>query len=358
MAFSYLHSNALTDYVRNSVLPGLSDIIGDASTMMKLLMNNGRTDAIDRNKPMAGVMWDSGLKVERAIRMDLLDSVGWHSDYDVFDVSPNRVITTASMRWARARGHITWTKTDDKLVRAGGTGELKTSIALNLLKDKYNEVYASIANQIAISLYNWVDTAPEPNGIGQLCGRAVSESLVAGTGIDRTWMGIDSDGLDAWDSKVDANDHLAANLVDPASASYLPTVIDDARYAITFGGFGPTNLIMHQTQFRVLENILREKRVINQPITGDLGFQFIEHAGMKIAWDSFMPANHAYMLNMAPVFGGKPAIKIVGRKGGWYDETDWMGSQTALELVKHITLEFNLWCDNPRFFAGIVNLGI
>ena len=355
MPFSdYLYSDELNDYVRNSVQPGLSDIIGDSSTMMKLLLNQGRTDALDQHKATAGMMWAAGPKVEKTIRIDLLDSVGWHQDYQVFDPSPNRVTTSAQMRWARARAHIVWTKDDDLAVRAGGTGELKTVICLNRLRDKYNEAYAALADMMGDALYGYVDTVPEPYGLGLLAGRYVAGSY---GGIDRSWMGIDSTNLAAWDSYRDAVEHPAADLVDPASTSYLPTVIDDLIYSTSFGGFGLSNIVMNQAEYRVFENILRDKRVIGDAQVGDLGYEYIKHKGKTIAWDSKMPDHHCYGLNLAAVFGGKPCLYIVGREGGWYDETEWQGSQNTLELVKHITVNYNLWCDNPRFQGAITRLG-
>lgn len=360
MGFEWLYSSDLQTVVRNKIIKGLVDTIGDSSPTMALLMNDGNTAVSGKSTPAAkSGFFEGGKKIERVVRIARIDARGSHRDYQPVKIQPTRTKTAVLQDFGRYYGSVDISM--GEAIEARGP-EAK----LNLMSTKYEEVWADVKELIAEGIFNYdammlstSDHFSGMNGLGQLCGRRAGGTNYGG--INREWMGLESDATHTfWNSYRDSVSHPAADLLDRTDTTdYIVYILQNLVDGCTIGGgkYRPTNLITNKSIFNTYKEVLRGKQEIQQAKVGSLGFEYLYYEGIPIIWDSYCPDYHIYALNMKPAFRGKPPLGIIGRKGYWFQETGWKEGQDTLERVKQVTVDLNMWCDNPRLVGAALRVG-
>ena len=354
---SWVYDTDIQTLVQNSVMPGIADTIGDMSPTMKLFMNNGNTDAVKRNTPTAkkGFIY-GGAKIEKLVRIAELTARGTHKGHETVNLAPNRTKDLCKQGFARYYSAISVSKDEASAVRG-------TKARVNLIQNKTDEAHAAIMQMIATGIFNY-DALLVPgneqfhglNGLGQLCGRRVGDTNYGGEA--REWMEITSDATDTWwdCGYMDYDQHTVANQLDSTNDSYLPKIFGELVDGCSVGSYRPTVLITTKAIWNNYQTVVRNLQQINEPVTGDLGFQFLKFQGIPVVWDDSCPQYHVYAINMKPAFGNEPTIGIHGREGEWFTQAGWVRSADQLVDSNIISVDLNMWCDNPRLHGALVRV--
>jgi len=225
------------------------------------------------------------------------------------------------------------------------------------------DAHATIADMIATGVFNYDSLMVAGNeqfhginGLGQLCGRRAGGSVYGGE--TRAWMNVTSTAADTWwdCGYLDSTQHTLANQLDSTSTSYLPKLFGNLVNGCTVGTYRPTVIVTTEAIFNTYETIVRALQQIPQSVEGDLGFQFLKFRGIPVIHDPYCPAEHVYGLNLKPAFGSNPTLGIKGRKDHWYTMAGWVRPANQLVDVNTLTVDLNMWCDNPRLHGALVRV--
>ncbi len=360
MAFTFLNSK-LDTIAQNKVLPGLADNVGDVSPLMKVLVGDGST-MLSGNKPVAKMDFVGGPKIERVIQMDTVSARGSFSGHDILNTNPNR--TRNNVEQGMKNYYTSVSVTREEAAAARGD-EAK----INLMENKTKEAVAALKLMMAEGIYNaddidiivGSDQEKGFNGVGQLAGKAgtLISTAAAGTtgGIDRLWMGVDSTLNTYWDSQLDSDAHLIANLLNQNHDSYIQKILRDVIRNCSIAGTKPTHIFTTKTIYDFLMDSLIAIQRQTNPEKGSGGFETLNWEGIPVMWDDFCPANHAYVLNLSTDIEGKQSLGLTGRRGFWFDSTPWKQGVDQAVMVKQFMVTGNMYSDNPRLQGALTSIG-
>lgn len=331
---AYNFTNEIDAVLQDYIKSGITDTIGQVSVGLKIFTSSGHTDLQTGQKkpmPLAGMM-DSGETLRRPLRVARSTARGSLKEWGVMNVAPNRQFDAAQFGWARYYAVVP-ISFDDTLRDASDGALLKT------IEKRTQGALADLADMQATGLYN--STASKTGY--QLYGMDGLRVLCSTT---RTWGGILDTGNSWWTSSVDGTAYSAADQVDPTSANYLLTLIQnriDATYE------KPDIILTTPTLKSRLHDIIQEKQRIVNESTGTYGWKAITYKGIEIYADKdYCPAGHMFFLSQKGL-NDERDLGLIGRQGAYYHLHPDVEIHNQLGKVRRITVDCALYCDQPRF---------
>ena len=351
MAFTWVHSSDMETLTRDKTLPKLSDAVGDASPLLgDLIGDSGTGQAAGKGKPMTKLTFGGGKRIEKIVRARNLSGITTYRGHSLVSTDPTQTSNPCYQDFAGYSCPISISRQEAQACRGD---EAK----VNLMTSKIAEAIATVKTRLATSIYN-ADTdlvLTERfgiNGVGQLCGK------VDLSGAARAWMGITSAAGDMsyWGAQSDVTAHAAADLPDSDSPHYIVKIIRNVVRNCTKMNQKPTAIYTTKTIYDILMDAARMNQRFVSSATADLGFVTLAFEGIPVKWDTFCPDYHAYPLNLS-LIDGEPSLGIQARTGGWFDLTDWVNPADQHVQVRHLVVDCNLYCDNPRLQGGLTHVG-
>jgi len=356
----WMYSKGLNDIVKNTIMPGIADNFSTSSRLTNLLMNDGKLTPIAGNTPRTkGGMIVGGDYLERPIDVAAHEAINWYKGLSPLKTTQNRMTNTTKQEWASLAATVVISR-QDQLKARGDEAKIE------LVKYKIGKAYQALRSEIARSLYFCdAQLAGEDvmgvHGLGQLAGSSYPAGTMVG-GINRTWQQLDSSvaGMEFWDCNSRDENSAEADLEDPTSDDHMPAILSRLDMDCRFLGQSVTHYLTTETLYLAYENIMRQKQQIVQSKTADLGFEYLTFRGKPVIYEesSHIPAGAIYALNLNDIDGDGPGIQIKGRKGNFFERDNWIPLSGQLGDECHISVEFCLWCDKPRYQGSAQNVGI
>jgi len=275
--------------------PGISQIITTTleSQIPKIV------DNVTDNHPLLLKMKEKGnikkLSGGNAIRESLSyaenGTVQSQGEYDVFDTTPQDVLTSADFDFKIITGTTTMTGLEMKQ-NAG-----KERI-IDLLKSKYQVLEASIKNELGSQIYG-DGTGNGGKDIGGL-QLLVADDPTTGTvgSINRATSTFWRNQL--WDFSVESVTASATTIQNAMNTLYIRCQVQ--------AGELPDMIAADATYFSFYEDSLQTIQRITNPDMGKLGFANIKYKNADVFYDPECPSNHMYFLNTNHVF-----LKYLGK---------------------------------------------
>lgn len=208
----------------------------------------------------------------------------WYSNYEVLDVNPSEVFTSAEYDWKQAA----------VVVSISGLEMRKNSgreRMINLLDKRIRNAEKTMANNISVGVYS-DGTAAGGKQIGGL------ELLVPADPSTGTVGGIDRSAFTFWQSEVvDGTGSTAATIQGLMNELWLKQVR---------GSDKPTIWVAPSNYFNLFWQSLQAIQRISSPQTGDSGFESLTFYGpagsAPVFFDDVATANTMYALNTDYLF--------------------------------------------------------
>jgi hypothetical protein len=325
----------LNNVTRTKFLPALKNQIYFKPTLMNRLSAKGRV------KDMTG----RGL--EWAVVLKKHQSVGLFSGYDPLANQPINPTVVASL--SPANYYATVAISGDEERRNSGNKEK----LLDMLKIQMDNAYETMKEEMIADLYG---SATSRGGKNTIVG------LAAAIGTSRTYANIASTPTNAnkgWEGNVDATAYTVANLKDPTSTSYLPTIMR-TNYAAASNNTSPDLLVSAPSIWNLYQDIAGIQNLRFNNTKADLGFDAIAFQGMDFVFDKYSTVADTaattrclYMLSTETLtFYVYPSTNFTMKEPGWQIPVN----QDA--KLCHILWSGQLVCDSPRDNAVLTSVGL
>jgi len=170
---------------------------------------------------------------------------------------------------------------------------------------------------------------------------------------DNTYANVNRStaGNTYWQANVDATAHVFADLIDSATASYLPRIMRNSFTAATHD-LAPDLIITTKGIYNLYQDIAGSILRINNEMA-DLGFGGAEFQGgaAKMTFDDYCTATHMYFLTMANYV-------LWVYSGMNFDSDGWKVPTNQAAKLTHMFWMGQLQCDQPRQQAVIRTIPI
>lgn len=318
----------LNNVTRTKFLPALRNQIYNKPVTMNRLMSKGRV----KDMTGRGLEWSVVLKKHA--------SVGLFSGYDPLANQPINPTVNATL--SPANYYATVAISGDEERRNTG----KTEKMLDMLKIQMDNAYSTMKEEMIADLFG---SATSRGGKNTIVG------LAAIIGTSRTYANIASTPTNAysgWEGNVDSTGHTLANLKDPTSTSYMPSVMRTS-YANASHENSPDLLVGTTTIWNLYQDIAGIQNLRFNNTKADLGFDAISFQGMDFVYDKYCTSGSLFMLSTPTLtFYVYPSANFSMKEPGWQVPTN----QDA--KVAHILWSGQLICESPRENALLSSVGL
>ena len=318
-----LDTTFLNNVTRTHFIPGLKNQIYDRIPLFNRLLAKGRgRSAVGRS-----LIFDAVLTNPTAF--------GLYSGYDVLASQPVNPIQQGSLSWADY--YATMSISNVEVWRNSGNKEklvdmlrVQTDNSLRALKERMQE-----------DLYN--------TG-GTIGGNQRLEGLRSIVGTGRTYAGINSSTFSDWNANVNSTTHSRANLRDPTSTSYMPTILRTA-YTDATHDLSPDFSITTKLLYNLYQDIAGVQNLRIDEDVADLGFGGVKfQGGVSILFDDYATTSIFYFLTLenftAYVF---PQAN--------FDFDGWQRPVNQNARITHVFWSGQIVCDTPRQQSVLNDMG-
>jgi hypothetical protein len=214
-------------------------------------------------------------------------TVQFQDEYDIYDTTPQDVITTAEFAQKILTGTVTMT--NKEMLQNAGKERL-----VSLLESKMKVLESSLQNQLGTAIYA-DGTGSGGKEIGGL------QSLVADDPTTGTVGGIDrsaSNGVfwrnQLYDFSVESETASATTIQSAMNELYTRCQVQQGEL--------PDIISADSVYFSYYENSLQTIQRLTDPSKGTLGFNSLAYKNAEVFYDPECPANHMYFLNTNHLF--------------------------------------------------------
>lgn len=302
------------------------DKFGDLLTTTSNSMKSTITEKIYNSVPTLSWMrknasekGDYGAYIEEPIQIKKNLNARYINPNDTLNVEPAEIATKALFEGKILVGSVTFNQVDK--VKNSGKAQV-----INMIKNREKDVYKSMVETQASSMYATNPAATDPNSLFE---------IVSASNPSRGNLGmLDRSTTTSWQAKEASIGSIAGTgvaAIDTFFKMLAPDSGDDFPKAVF------TTSAIHGYLINEMQGQVRTSDVemVN------LGFRSIDLYGVSVFFDSRCPAG--YMLALNPEF-----IKLKTYSGMDWDETPYVKSPLQIAYTKQIMVLSNLVCSAPN----------
>jgi hypothetical protein len=253
MALTLDQLNAIT---HKKIIGKLFDNIFDSNPLLKRLMASGQYQS-----------QDGGTSIDVPLNYATTTASGWYSGADVLDTTDNENISAARFTWKSLFVGVSITD-EDELKNGGTAGELK------LLASKVQIAEKTMKDLLGTGIYSDGTDADSIQGL---------RDIVAA---DQTVGGIDQASYSWWQAQVDST--TTTMTLSALNSVFEDCVIDSEK---------PTIAVATRANYNRYYNLLQPQQRFMDSDSAKGGFQSLMFNGIPFISDSYVPANHVFLLN-------------------------------------------------------------
>lgn len=315
----------LNNVTRTKFLPAMRNQLYYKPVTMNRLMSRGRVKEM------------TGRGLEGSVVLVKHQSVGLFGGYDTLANQP--VNPTVNWTLSPANYYATVAISGDEERQNSGRMEK----LLDMLKIQMDNAYATMKETMITDMFGSSTSRGNRNTIVGLA------AIIATT---NTYANINrSTAANAgWKANLDSTAHTIANLKDPTSTSYMPSIMRTS-FANANNDIG-VDLIVSSTAIWNIYQDIAGTMIRFMDTKAELGFNSVNFDGVEYVFDKYSTANYLWMLSTPTLtFYVYPGTDFSLKEPGWQIPVD----QDA--RVAHILWSGQLVCDAPRENAVLTSVG-
>jgi hypothetical protein len=303
----------LNNVTRTKFIPALKNVLYNQSPLFNRLFVNGRVQTFTGT----ALQWDVVITKHA--------SVGRFTGYDVFANQPINPTVQAQLSEGSYYAALAISGTEKRK----NTGNMEK--LLDALKIQHDNAISTLKDQMYTDAF----------GAGGLVGgRAGLTGLDAGVNASNTYANIDRSvaANASWKANVDAVAHALANLKDPTSVDYLPSIMR-TMYTNATHDHAPDIIITTKTIYNIYQDIAGINNLRFDNDVANLGFGGVQFGpGVSMLFDDFCTDKYMYFLHIAD-------WNVFVYSGANFDmpEEGWMRPANQDAYITQI-----LWSDQMR----------
>lgn len=307
----------LNNVTRTKFLPALKNQIYEKPVTLSQLNARGRV----KDMTGRGLEWSVVLKKHA--------SVGLFEGYDTLANQPINPTSNASL--SPASYYATVAISGDEERRNSGNKEK----LLDMLKIQMDNAYSTLKEELITDMFGSSTSRGSRNTVVGL--RAIIDDNNTYANINRSTTGNED-----WKAEINETAHTIANLKDPTSTSYMPSIMRSEFGNASHDG-SPNFLVSDVASWNIYQDIYGVQNYRGGAEDAELGFPAVRFQGIVYTFDKYAPANHLFGLNLDRFsFYIYPSTNFTLKEPGWQIPVD----QDA--KVAHILWSGQLVCDTPR----------
>jgi hypothetical protein len=327
-----LDTTFLNNVTREHFLPVLKNNIYKKMPLMTKLMTGGNV------RPAKGrsLIWDVILR--RAT------SVGTWTGYNPVATQPTNPTVQASMNWSNYYGTIAISLQEEMQ----NSGDMQKEKLLDMLEIQFKNVESSLKEKMYQDLYL---------GNTTVGGDYVLVGLQAIVSASNTYAGINraTAGNSDWQAQVNSTAHTIANLKDPTSTSYLPSIMRTSWLNASFDN-SPDLIVTTPTIYELYQYIAETHNLQFDNSMANLGFYNGAKLGsVEMIFDKYCTSYYIYFLTTKNfqtfIFDGAN-FDIPSEGAG-----SWVSGVGQLARSCQVIWMGQIICDVPRENAVCSNVG-
>lgn len=315
----------LNNVTRTKFLPAMRNQLYYKPVTMNRLMSRGRVKEM------------TGRGLEGSVVLTKHASVGLFGGYDTLANQP--VNPTVNWTLSPANYYATVAISGDEERQNSGRMEK----LLGMLKIQMDNAYSTMKETMITDMFGSSTSRGNRNTI---------VGLAAIVNTTNTYANINrSTAANAgWKANIDSTAHTIANLKDPTSTSYMPTIMR-TQFANANNDVGVDLIVSSTAIWNIYQDIGGQLIRFNST-KEELGFNSINFNGVEYVFDKYSTANYLWMLSTPTLtFYVYPGTDFSLKEPGWQIPVD----QDA--RVAHILWSGQLVCDAPRENAVFTSVG-
>ena len=317
-----LDTTFLNTITREKFIPAVKNQMYDGSPLFNRLFAAGRVQDMTGRS----LLWDVVLKKHA--------SVGRFTGYDTFANQPINPIVQATLTEGGYYAALAISGTEKRK----NTGNMEK--LLDGLKVQHDNALATLKDQMYTDLF----------GTGAAVGgRYGITGLGAAVDNDNTYANINRStaGNESWKANVDATAHTLANMKDPTTVHYMPSIMRSS-YVSAVHDHGPDLIVMTKNGYNIYQDIVGVQNLqVNQEVA-DAGFGGVKFQGVTMVFDDFCTAKYIYFLSLQD-------WNVWVYPGANFDmpEEGWMRPPNQDAFITQIIWQGQLRLDSPWHQAVI-----
>lgn len=227
---------------------------------------------------------DGGTALEEGIDAQENSTFKWYDGYEVLDISPSEVLSSAVFAWKQASAVVS---ISGKEVRNNKGSQTKK---YNLLASKMTNCERTMKNKVSLAVFSdgTGSNGKELGGLQLLISDTPSAGVVGGidAGENEFWR----NQLYSFNSEASiTSDPKPEEMLEAMSQLWLRTVRNSDK---------PDLIIADAKYFSIYEKACTSiKRINDSAKIGDASFPALDYKGVPVIYDSNCPEKHMYFIN-------------------------------------------------------------
>lgn len=278
---------------------------------------------------------DGGLTIVAGLDYAENSTYKRYSGYDVLDISPSDVLTSAEYNWKQSSVNVTASGRELRI--NSGRSQI-----VNLAKERLTNAMRTFRNNISSDIYSSGAAANQINGLQAICPDTAGGTL----------GGIDGDTYTFWQAVVQSAAAPISGSAITLSESTFEKFMRQLYIELTRGTDKPDLIVMDNAYFELFEGSqVSIKRYTADTSTGqnsaNAGLVTLKYKGADVMHDggSGIAASHGYMLNTN-------YLELVAHRDADMTEVPEMRAINQDAVVMPIIWMGNLVCNN-RSLQGV-----
>jgi len=321
-----LDTTFLNNVTRAKFLPAVKNVLYNQSPFFQRLFVKGRI----QRWTGTSLLWDVPVLKHAA--------VGRFTGYDVFANQPINPLVQATLSEGSYYAALAISGTEKRK----NTGTQGAERLLDALKVQHDNAIATLKDSMYTDAF----------GDGSLVGnRQGLIGLSAAVSATNTYANILRTTYSAWQANVNSTALTIANLKDPTSTSYMPSVMR-TLYTNSTHDHSPDLLIFNETQYNLYQDIAGINNLRFDNEIADLGFGGVKFQNATMVFDKFCPSAKAYFL-------ATQDWSVFVLDGANFDmpEEGWMRPPTQDAFITQIIWSGQMRLDSPWHQGAFTNIG-
>jgi hypothetical protein len=317
----------LNNITRQKFIPALKNVLYNQSPLFNRLFVKGRV----QNLTGTGLQWDVVIKKHAA--------VGRFTGYDVFANQPINPTVQATLSEGAYYAALAISGTEKRK----NTGNMEK--LLDAVKTQHDNAIATLKDMMYTDAY----------GSGALVGgRQGLIGMSAAVSASNVYANIDRSvtANASWQANVNSTSLTIANLKDPTSTQWMPSVMRNLYTSCTHD-HAPDLIILNKTQYNLYQDIAGLMNLRFDNDVANLGFGGVQFGpGVTIIFDDFIPNAVSYFINISD-------WSVFVYPGANFDmpEEGWMRPQNQDAVITQIIWQGQMRLDSPWHQGTFTSLG-
>lgn len=322
-----LDTTFLNNVTREKFIKVVKNNLYNGSPLWSYLFEKGRVQEM------------TGVSLQWNVIMTKHASFGVYSGYDVLANQPVNPTTVATLSPANYYASLAISGEEERK----NTGSMEK--LLDMVKIQFDNAMATLKDRM------YTDAFGDGTAVG---GRTILQGLSAAVDDDNTYANIDrSVAANAqWKANLSSTAHTIANLKDPTSTSYLPSIMRDS-YTDATHDHAPDLIVTTKAIYNMYQDIAGVQNLQFDNKRANLGFYGVEFGpGVTLVFDDFQTANRIDFLSLQD-------WSVFVYPGANFDllEGGWVRAQNQDAKVAHIIWSGQLRLDSPWHQATLTSVG-